>query len=353
MADTRSEEVAARSLGKGKPVNRSASETMLGAVDTDALMRHAREFARRVKLSGTPEELESFRYLQKCMEEFGYRTTLLSHEAYISLPGSSRVAVEGRQLRSITHSMSAATSADGISADLIYVGEGDEASIQRRDVRERSLSSTALPPRRSPRSPPAPVRWASSISARTSISTKCASRRSGEARPSTHGGSSRPLSFVRSPGTTASRCASDASATNPSASPCTRKSTRAGARRRCWPQNWIQKRSYPDAPFILFSGHHDTWHYGVMDNGAANATMLETARTLARRRAEWRRGLRICFWSGHSHGRYSGSAWYADEYWDELERRCAVHVNVDFDRRHRREHFDQFWRCRRTQSGRR
>jgi hypothetical protein len=39
--------------------------------------------------------------------------------------------------------------------------------------------------------------------------------------------------------------------------------------------------------------------------------------------------LRLCFWSGHSHGRYSGSTWYADQNWDELERRCAVHVNVD------------------------
>jgi hypothetical protein len=50
---------------------------------------------------------------------------------------------------------------------------------------------------------------------------------------------------------------------------------------------------------------------------------------LAQRRADWRRGLRICFWSGHSHGRYSGSAWYADAYWDDLDRRCVAHVNVD------------------------
>jgi hypothetical protein len=66
-----------------------------------------------------------------------------------------------------------------------------------------------------------------------------------------------------------------------------------------------------------------------MDNGAANATMLEVARVVARERDNWRRGMRLCFWSGHSHGRYSGSTWYADTHWDELERRCAVHVNVD------------------------
>ena len=80
---------------------------------------------------------------------------------------------------------------------------------------------------------------------------------------------------------------------------------------------------------MLFSGHHDTWYYGVMDNGSANATMLEVARLCVAQRERWQRGLRLCFWSGHSHGRYSGSTWYADEHWDELERRCVVHINVD------------------------
>jgi hypothetical protein len=84
-----------------------------------------------------------------------------------------------------------------------------------------------------------------------------------------------------------------------------------------------------EAPFVLFSGHHDTWYYGVMDNGSANATMLEVARLCGAQRDNWRRGLRLCFWSGHSHGRYSGSTWYVDENWDELDRRCAVHINVD------------------------
>ena len=39
--------------------------------------------------------------------------------------------------------------------------------------------------------------------------------------------------------------------------------------------------------------------------------------------------MRFAFWSGHSHGRYAGSAWYADHAWRELERRCVLHMNVD------------------------
>ncbi len=85
----------------------------------------------------------------------------------------------------------------------------------------------------------------------------------------------------------------------------------------------------PDEPFVLFSGHHDAWHVGAMDNGGANATMLEVARVCALRRDDWRRGLRLAFWSGHSQGRYSSSAWYADHRWEELEARAVAHVNVD------------------------
>src|SRR5262249_26482814 len=81
--------------------------------------------------------------------------------------------------------------------------------------------------------------------------------------------------------------------------------------------------------FALFSGHVDSWHYGAMDNGTANATMLEVARLLGRRRDGRRRGMRFAFWSGHSHGRYAGSAWYADHAWHDLHRRCALHLNVD------------------------
>jgi hypothetical protein len=84
-----------------------------------------------------------------------------------------------------------------------------------------------------------------------------------------------------------------------------------------------------NSPFVLLSGHHDTWYYRVMDNGSANATMLEAVRLLATRAKALRRGLRVCFWSGHSHGRYSGSAWYVDQNWRDLDRRGVAHVNVD------------------------
>jgi Zn-dependent M28 family amino/carboxypeptidase len=80
---------------------------------------------------------------------------------------------------------------------------------------------------------------------------------------------------------------------------------------------------------VLLSGHVDSWHYGAMDNGSANATMLETLRVVLPYRDTFRRGLRLAFWSGHSHGRYAGSSWYADTFWEDLHNNCVVHINVD------------------------
>jgi hypothetical protein len=35
------------------------------------------------------------------------------------------------------------------------------------------------------------------------------------------------------------------------------------------------------------------------------------------------------WWSGHSQGRYAGSTWYADAFWEELHRGCVGYLNID------------------------
>jgi hypothetical protein len=89
------------------------------------------------------------------------------------------------------------------------------------------------------------------------------------------------------------------------------------------------RKDAEDDNFVLFIGHVDSWYQGAMDNGSANATMLEVGRILAMHRLALRRGVRLAFWSGHSHGRYSGSAWYADTFWLDLYDHCIAHVNID------------------------
>jgi N-acetylated-alpha-linked acidic dipeptidase len=81
--------------------------------------------------------------------------------------------------------------------------------------------------------------------------------------------------------------------------------------------------------FAFLNGHVDSWHYGTTDNATGNAACLELARIAWANRRHLRRGLRVAWWPGHSQGRYAGSAWYADQYWEELHDRAIVNINID------------------------
>lgn len=81
--------------------------------------------------------------------------------------------------------------------------------------------------------------------------------------------------------------------------------------------------------FVLLHGHVDCWHQGVGDNATGDATMLEIARVFWQNRADLARGVKVAWWSGHSHGRYAGSTWFADAFAIELAKGCVAQVNCD------------------------
>jgi hypothetical protein len=81
--------------------------------------------------------------------------------------------------------------------------------------------------------------------------------------------------------------------------------------------------------FVLLSSHLDAWYAGMTDTGGSNISLLEFARLLHGRRGELKRSLWIVWWVGHSTGRYGGSTWLADTYWEELDSRCVGYVNLD------------------------
>ncbi|WP_249120353.1 M28 family peptidase [Plastoroseomonas hellenica] len=301
----------------------------LGDVDSALMMRHLTHIAQYVKLSGSKEEAESLAYIRQVMDGYGYATTVLEHDAYISLPGAARVTVDGRILTAITHSMSHPSPPEGTTGRLVHVGDGTDADFARQDVTGCIVLAEGI-------ATPAVALSASRagaagqlhISPHEHLHEMCLSPVWGNPSETT-------------------------AATLPTTVACTISQADGAALREAlvrgeapavtlhaavdtgWRKTPILVAELPadpaakDEPFILFSGHHDTWHFGVMDNGTANITMMEVARICAQLRAAWRRGLRLCFWSGHSHGRYSSSAWYADTHWDVLERRCVAHVNID------------------------
>ena len=98
-------------------------DQLYSAVDEKALMAHLREFARWQKLSGSKDELANVEYVQKQLEDLGYETQLILHDAYISLPLEAKVIVNSKSLRCITHSFSRTTQPEGLTAPLVYLGK--------------------------------------------------------------------------------------------------------------------------------------------------------------------------------------------------------------------------------------
>src|SRR5215207_7938018 len=81
--------------------------------------------------------------------------------------------------------------------------------------------------------------------------------------------------------------------------------------------------------FLLVGAHIDSWYEGITDNATGDVALIEMARVLWDHREQLRRGVRFCWWPGHSTGRYSGSTWYADSHFRELRERCIGYLNID------------------------
>jgi N-acetylated-alpha-linked acidic dipeptidase len=301
--------------------------TLCASVNADAMMRHLEEFAKRVKLSGTAEELESFRYLQATLDGYGYKTDLILHDAYISLPGKAKFEVEAEKPDCITHSFSRSSPADGLQGTVVYGGNGRAEDFASIDARGKIVLLDGMAnPSASRQASLAGAIGQVHISPHEHLHEMCVSPVWGSPTQATR--DALPSTVVL----TLRQADGEALKRRVQGNAPVEVTLYAEVETR-WRKTPILVAELPGSddnePFVMFSGHHDTWHYGVMDNGGANATMLEIARLFAPERAAWRRGLRLCFWSGHSHGRYAGSTWYADTHWDELAKRCVVHVNVD------------------------
>lgn len=304
-------------------------ERFCGGVDEALMMQHLSTLAQWTKESGSPGEAQSLGYLRRQLDSYGYETKLLSHNAYISLPGPARVVVDGRPVAAITHSMSLASPADGLAAPLVYVGHGTPADFARQDVRGCiALIEGMATPGIALAASKAGAVGQLHISPHEYLHEMCLSPIWGN--PDTTTAHLLPTTVAVTIAQADGEVLRERLARGESPTVVIHAEVDTG-----WRQvpilvaDMAAPEATAETPFILFSGHHDTWYEGVMDNGAANITMIEVARLCALQRAEWRRSLRLCFWSGHSQGRYASSAWYADAHWPELDHRCAVHVNVD------------------------
>src|SRR5262245_45821593 len=111
---------------------------LLSAISADELMAYTAQLSSEVRLPGSSEELRSLQLAESQLVSWGFRTRLLAHDGYISLPGPARLEVAGLgALECITHSFAVSTPPGGLAGDIVDVGAGAEADWARPEVRGR------------------------------------------------------------------------------------------------------------------------------------------------------------------------------------------------------------------------
>ena len=298
-----------------------------GSVSSERLMSDTEAIARRVRLSGTEEERASFDYVEGVLGDLGLETTRHTGWAYISLPEHAELTVEGTEVPAITHSMAPETPEGGLELPLVYAGSGTWEDYSGKDVRGKAVLVEGIAiPGKARAAEEAGAAACVFANADEHVHEMIVSTLWGSPTPETRRDLPRvPMVSVGAAGAKILR----ESLEGPTP-PTVRLTTRIFTGWKEIP-TLVAELDGTEEPekFVLFSGHIDSWHYGAMDNGSANALMLEVLRVLLPHRERLRRSLRLAFWSGHSHGRYAGSAWYADNFWEELHENCVLHLNTD------------------------
>jgi hypothetical protein len=292
-------------------------------------------FDTLVRDSGSDDELAAFDEIRARLDAWQIPHRLHRPELLISLPGRAGVDVGGRPFRAKTPSMARSTGPGGVTAPLVYEHVGfasDAASVLAgggrgtADVSGRIVVSEGLP------MPDRVVDLAARGAAGVVLISPGERIHEGICTPVW--GSPDLRSFARKPsipvvtvsrpdGAELIRLAEGGAAT----------ATIVAEHDEGWRKipvlvAEIAGAVEPDR-FVLLHGHVDSWHVGIGDNATGDATLLEGARSLWSHRGRLARTVRVAWWSGHSHGRYAGSTWFADTFALDLERNCICHMNCD------------------------
>jgi hypothetical protein len=300
---------------------------LLKQISRDNLWETNRRIAEWVRLSGSQDERAAFEYIKGLLEAYGLSTTWFEHPALISYPIEASLQVietshAVNHYTCLSHAFSA--SAEKLEAETVDLSFGTPTDYAAKQARGKVVLLNGL-------ATPTAVYQAEQAGAVGAIFINDSHLHN--MIVSTIWGTPTPQSASRLPSipvvSVLETAGHELRERIASGTTRVRIHTKVFTDWQKTPILVGELEGQESDDFVLLSGHLDSWDKGAMDNGSANATMLEVGRLIARARRELYRGLRVIFWSGHSHGRYSGSTWYADHYWEELYDRCVAHVNVD------------------------
>ena len=292
------------------------------------------EFSTLVRDSGSEQELEAVRRITKRLDAWKVPYTLHEPELLISLPGRASLKVGDRTFNAKTPSMAKSTPAGGSTAPIVYLKSAFAKSVNDifaaadlgGDVKGKIVVTEGLPM-------PGKV---ADFESRGAAGVVCIApgERIHEGICTSIWGSPDLTSHSRKPNIPV------VSVNNPDGKALVDLIQGGSVTATILAEleeRWrtipvlvaeITGRVEPDR-FVLAHGHIDSWHVGIGDNATGDATLLEVARVLNQHKDQLARTVRVAWWSGHSHGRYAGSTWFADTFANDLRRNCIAHINCD------------------------
>ena len=313
------------------------------AIDPVALKRHLEVFNSLQRLDGTEDERRSVEYVAEEMRKIGVQCAVLEYETFVSRPGPGRLTVmapDQFELPTRTRAFSPSTPPGGLDVGLVWVGSapqkgkgmifthaGREEDFKGQDLRGKCVLTMG--------GRPDGVMYAQQAGAVALIDLWPSDEDVlHEMTVSSIWGTPTPDSaarLVRIPVMTVRHRDGMRLRKMLEQGPVTVRleaEVFTGPEKITQPVAFIPGAVEPDR-FLLLGAHIDSWFEGVTDNGTANAVLLEVARVAVSRREHLQRGVKFAWWSGHSQGRYAGSTWYADRYWEDLHRGCVGYLNID------------------------
>jgi len=311
-------------------------EELISNLDIKRMMENLKILVKKPRLSGTQEELEGFQYVQKKVTEYGVDNKLLTFRGYLSYPRFAKVEVGGDEpltLQAKTRSFSASTSNDGVEGDVVYIPGGSDMftdtktieMLRKTDLKDKivltegggrqnmifaqkkgAIGYIHMWPNQDPLvhdSTVSPV-WGTptpeKINLIPNIPVVAITNMDGQL-----------LLDRMKKGALKVRLFT---------------TTETG-----WQDQRILECKIPgkSKQFVMIGSHLDTWDIGATDNLTGCCLAMELLRVFKLYQDKMEKGLRVCFWCGHSPGRFTGSTWYCDNNWVDLRKNCVMYQNID------------------------
>lgn len=310
---------------------------LVNDISADHMWQHLEKLVEWDRTSGTQGEYEAVDYVRSILESYGLPVTIHEYRAYLSYPvsGGLSVEIDGEtvELKAKTRAFSANTPTEGLSGQIVSIKGGTnmfQADDAVNQISPETVGGKIVLSESGSRGSMLAAQEAGAIgyvhmwpSDESVLHEGIVTNVWGTPTPEVQDRVPKiPIITITNADGNRIR---DALA-NGTVNGTLKSVTKTGWSNVRMPVTEIKGES---DDFVLVAGHIDSWHYGATDNATGNVACLEIARVLSENQAQLKRSVRIAWWIGHSTGRYAGSAWYADQFWQELNDHCVAYINID------------------------